>query len=121
MTVTIAYRRSTYVLTYARAAAPGPMRSTAAVMTPAITMSVPAAASQPSVNVVAARGLPPLRTCRPGQANLTVHGALARAAFTAWMLAIEKTAMMMTYGAYARMMSARLFRTVTVAPVSTVV
>ena len=69
-------------------------------MMPARIIRVPAAGSQLSVKLVVATGSPAgLKTSRPGQAKIFVHGSLASYSFTAVMLVIEKIAMITRYGA----------------------
>ena len=69
-------------------------------MRPEISISVPAAGSQLKLNVRLLSASPSgLRTSRPGHWNVVVHGDSASQSFTAGICAIEKTAMMITYGA----------------------
>jgi len=66
-------------------------------------MRVPAAGSQLNVKIRDAIGFPdPSRTCRPGQANLTVQGLRASRSRTGSKFATAKIATMIRYGAYAR-------------------
>ena len=61
---------------------------------------MPAAGSQLRLKSVVATGSPAvLRTSRPGQAKILVHGSSARRSLTAVMLVIEKIAMITRYGA----------------------
>ena len=79
---------------------------TAMVISPEISMSVPAAGSQSKRNVRLGSAAPSgLRTSRPGHWKLAVHGDPASALLTAGSCAIENTARMTRYGAYARRMS----------------
>ena len=78
---------------------------TAIVMRPEISMSVPGAGSQSKRNVRLATPPRGVRTSRPGHRKLAVHGDPASARLTAGSCAIENTARMTRYGAYARRMS----------------
>src|SRR5690348_4923250 len=107
----MACHKLTYVSPYALSARFALIPRMAAVMMPAITMRVPAAGSQLSVNVADETGLwfEP-RMSMPGHWNFTVHGDLASAFLIALMFASEKSTMITRYGAYAFAMSARLSR-----------
>ncbi len=65
------------------------------VMRPEISISVPAAGSQFTLNVMLESGSPSgFLTSSPGHSKVVVHGDSARASLTAVICAMEKTAMM---------------------------
>jgi hypothetical protein len=99
-TVRIAHLSWSSVAPSTRTARAGESESTAIVIMPEISIRVPAAGSQLKLNVRLLTASPSgLRTSRPGHSNVVVHGDSASLFLIAGICAIEKTAMMIAYGA----------------------